>query len=154
LRRHGGTLNLRRHNPTYRLFLTKRGFLRLGPRLLEIGDQVFVLRGLEAPFILRRAESIHMVSITIWLIRLRFTGSCVVRPLRWTIFDHGELFWNRHRAVAWIFLTHRCSNGHLQQQQQTEKKREIRNSAKPSVSLGSEKKTDANVERGKLWHTY
>src|SRR5437773_3786226 len=33
LRRHGGMLNLRRHNPTYRLFLTKRGFLRLGPRL-------------------------------------------------------------------------------------------------------------------------
>jgi hypothetical protein len=44
-------------NPTYRLFLTICGFLGLGPKSLEIGDQVFVLGGLKAPFVLRRVES-------------------------------------------------------------------------------------------------
>jgi hypothetical protein len=41
---------------SHRLFLTRRGYLGLGPKSTAVGDQVYVLGGLRAPFVLRLAD--------------------------------------------------------------------------------------------------
>lgn len=41
-----------------KLFVTKTGFLGLGPKEAKIGDEVFVLKGGRVPFVLRREEKL------------------------------------------------------------------------------------------------
>jgi hypothetical protein len=39
-----------------RFFVTKKGYMGVGPKCLEKGDSVFILRGLNSPLILRKVE--------------------------------------------------------------------------------------------------
>ncbi|KAF2188541.1 hypothetical protein K469DRAFT_517281, partial [Zopfia rhizophila CBS 207.26] len=39
-----------------RLFLTRRGYLSLGPKSAQEGDQVWLIHGYNAPFVLRQVQ--------------------------------------------------------------------------------------------------
>lgn len=39
-----------------KLFITKQGYIGLGPKTSQVGDQIYLLSGARLPFILRRAE--------------------------------------------------------------------------------------------------
>lgn len=39
-----------------RLFMTRKGYLGIGPRMMETGDSIFVLAGGRTPFLMRRGE--------------------------------------------------------------------------------------------------
>ena len=39
-----------------KLFLTRNGYLGLGPNVMQIGDEVYVITGSEVPFVLRKTD--------------------------------------------------------------------------------------------------
>jgi hypothetical protein len=67
-----------------RLFVTKKGYLGIGPRDVEQGDLVCVLRGAQVPFVLREQLSARRVRSTFWKrekIHCELVGECYVHGI-------------------------------------------------------------------------
>jgi hypothetical protein len=70
-----------------RVFVTVKGYLGLGPRDMEVGDQVFILSGSNVPFVLREFETARFNPL---LPAYRMVGDCYYvwrSPQQWMVWD-------------------------------------------------------------------
>ncbi|KIM94387.1 hypothetical protein OIDMADRAFT_136327 [Oidiodendron maius Zn] len=72
-----------------RVFTTEQGYLGLGPRDMEVGDQVFILSGSNVPFVLRESETAQVNPL---LPAYSLVGDCYV---------HGIMYGQSHNS-EWL----------------------------------------------------
>ena len=72
-----------------RVFTTEQGYLGLGPRDMEVGDQVFILSGSNVPFVLRESETAQVNPL---LPAYSLVGDCYV---------HGIMYGQSHNS-GWL----------------------------------------------------
>jgi hypothetical protein len=67
-----------------RFFVTREGYLGLGPNALQVGDEVYVINGSNVPFVLRKSDRSNLdrqpedKSQTILFPMFRLIGDCYV----------------------------------------------------------------------------